>query len=73
MTKIVLYGICKYFLIISICCVLFGQKSHHDGVLWKPFPNCFYKLHKVFRVAIGHVQADVLDERNGLQDAAQFL
>lgn len=55
------------------CYILFGQKSHHDGVLRKLFPNFFDKLHKVFWVAIGHVQAYVLDERNGLQNAGQFF
>jgi hypothetical protein len=49
------------------------ERPHHDSVLGKPPPDGFDKLHKVFRVAVGNVQTDESDVRDGLQDAAQLL
>ena len=49
------------------------ERPHHDSVLRKPPPDGFDKLHKVFRVAVGNVQTDESDVRDGLQDAAQLL
>lgn len=47
--------------------------SYHDGVPGKLSPDRLDKLHKVLGVAVGHVQTDVLEGRDGFQDGAQPL
>lgn len=42
--------------------------SYHDGVFGELFSDRLDKLDKVLRVAIGHVQTDVLEGRDGFQD-----
>lgn len=51
----------------------FTWLSHHDGVVRELLPNCSDKLHKVLGVSIGHIKADVFNEWNGFQNAAQFV
>lgn len=46
---------------------------YHNGVVGELPPDCFDEFHKMLRISIGHIQADVLDEWNGFQDAAQLL
>lgn len=47
--------------------------SYHDGVLGELPSDRLDKLHKVLGVAVGHIQTDVLEGRDGFQDGAQLL
>lgn len=57
---------------VSGWCFLWSQNitqasmsSYHDGMLGKCFPHFLDKLHKVLRIAVGHVQTDVPKSRDG--------
>lgn len=50
-----------------------GQQTYHDGVFREALPHILHKFHKVFRVAIGHVQAYILHLGNSVQDLFQLL
>lgn len=47
--------------------------SYHDGVFGELSSDRLDKLHKVLRVAIGHIQTDVLEGGDSFQDGAQLL
>lgn len=47
--------------------------SYHNGVVRELPPDCFDEFHKVLGISVGHIQANVLNEWNGFQNAAQFL
>ena len=49
------------------------RSDHHDGMLREFFADIPDELDKVFRVAIGHVQADVLETGQGFDDVRQLL
>lgn len=50
-----------------------NYRSYHDGVFGELSSDRLDKLHKVLRVAVGHIQTDVLESRDGLQDGTQLL
>lgn len=50
-----------------------SHQTYHDGVFRKFGSDQFYELHKVFRIPIGHIQADELHLRHSFQDAAHLL
>lgn len=44
----------------------FSPHTYHDGVIWEPGMDGSHELHEMLRVAISHIQADILDEGNSL-------
>lgn len=47
--------------------------TYHDGVFGEALPHILYKFNKVFRVAIGNVQAYVFHLGNSIEDLFQLL
>lgn len=48
-------------------------ETYHDGVFGEALPHILYKLNKVFRVAVCHVQAYIFHLGNSFQDLFQLL
>lgn len=48
-------------------------ETYHDGVFREALPHILYKFNKVFRVAIGHVQAYIFHLGDSIQDLSQLL
>lgn len=48
-------------------------QTYHDGVGWEIFPCLTYKRHKVLRVSIGYIKADILDVRNRVDNLPQLF
>lgn len=50
-----------------------SYRTHHDGVFGKFGSDQFHEFHKMFRIPIGHIQADELHLRHSFQDEAHLL
>lgn len=48
-------------------------ETYHNGVLGEALPHILYKLNKVFRVAICHIQAYIFHLGNSFQDLLQLF
>lgn len=56
------------------CCTLRTVPgTYHDGVLRKLGSDQFHELHEMLRIPVGHIQANELHLRQGLQDAAHLV